>query len=193
MCSTDRNIPEQISRVLNVIPKPFLDVLLLLHRKLDDTNVEWAVSGNLGEALKVVKIDPDCVEIVTSKEDAIRISQAVKEYNPQVADYELQKLPRNAKIDEKEYPVYIRSYYIEFLVENIMVKVYGDLQYRVNDWDWGDKLEFAPEYVFVTDKKTAVVPLSVKYEIYQSLGWADRAEKIRKATEGPKPPMKSGS
>jgi hypothetical protein len=193
MCSPDNKIPEQISRVLNVIPKPFLDVILLLHRKLDDLDVGWAVSGTLGEALKVVKIDPDCVEIVTTKVDAKRIFQALSEYNPHEVDSMVQRLPRNARIGEKEYPVYTRSYYFEFFVEGIMVRVYGDLQYRVNDWDWGDKLEFTPEYVFVTDKKTAVVPLSVKCEIYQSLGWTDRVEKIRQATEKPKPPIKSGA
>jgi hypothetical protein len=56
--------------------------------------------------------------------------------------------------------------------------VYGDIQYKIDDWAWGDKLEFTPEYVNVTGVKIAVVPLQVKYEIYQKMGWAERAEKI---------------
>ena len=61
-------------------------------------------------------------------------------------------------------------------------KVHGDLQFKVDDWDWGDVLEFDPEYVYVVGAKIAVVPLSVKYELYRSLGWIDRVEKIRLAT-----------
>ena len=52
------------------------------------------------------------------------------------------------------------------------------MQYKINDWDWGDKIEFTPEYVNVTGAKIAVVPLQVKYEIYQKMGWAEKVEKI---------------
>ncbi len=48
----------------------------------------------------------------------------------------------------------------------------------------GDKLEFMPEYVYAVGSKTAaVVPLSVKYEVHQRSGWADRADKVKIALE----------
>lgn len=72
---------------------------------------------------------------------------------------------------------------MDFNLDAVRVKVHGDLQFKVGSWDWGDKLEFTPDYVYVTGKKTAVVPLPFKYELYRSLGWADRAEKIRRAIE----------
>jgi hypothetical protein len=52
------------------------------------------------------------------------------------------------------------------------------MQYKINDWNWGDKLEFTPEYVNVTGVRIAVVPLEVKQEIYKNLGWTDKLEKI---------------
>ena len=83
---------------------------------------------------------------------------------------------------EKNIPFIIRSYYFEFEVDGIKVKVHGDLQFKVGEWDWGDKFEFIPGSIYIVNKKTSLVPLYTIYELYQSLGWADRAEKITDVT-----------
>ena len=69
---------------------------------------------------------------------------------------------RNANINGIEYPIQVRSHYFDFFIGCLKVKVQGDMQYKINDWDWGDKLEFTPEYVNVTGVKIAIVPLQVK-------------------------------
>ncbi len=86
-------------------------------------------------------------------------------------------------LTEKSYPVYIRSYYFDFNINNVKVKVEGDLQFKVGEWDWGDVFDFTPEYVYVVGKKIAVTPLSIASELYRSLGWTDRVEKIREVTQ----------
>ena len=91
---------------------------------------------------------------------------------------ETSKLLRDADINGIGYPLYIKSFYFEFFLDSVKIKVYGDMQYKINDWAWGDKLEFTPDYVNVIGVKIAVVPLQVKYEIYRNLGWNDRVEKI---------------
>ena len=48
------------------------------------------------------------------------------------------------------------------------VKVEGDLQFKVGDWDWGEVFDFAPEYVYVTGKKIAVTPLTINAELYNT-------------------------
>ncbi|HLN46438.1 MAG TPA: hypothetical protein VK209_12100 [Candidatus Sulfotelmatobacter sp.] len=169
----------QLNHVVNVIPKRYVDALLFLHEKFDDKNINWIISGDLAESLRVVDVQPNCIEIVSSKEDAERIFQAVQEFEPQQGSIQIQKLDRNAIVGGKEYPVYTKSYYFDFNLNTVKVKVQGDLQFKVNDWDWGDIFEFTPEYVYIVGKKTAVVPLSIAYELYQNLGWTDRAEKVR--------------
>jgi hypothetical protein len=183
MCVSEDKIPAQVSRVLNLIPESFIYALLILHNRLEANDIEWALGGDFAEALKVVKVNPADFEIVTSKENAERIFDAVEEFKPEAMGVKIQQLPRNAVIGGEEYPIYIRSYFFSFFVGGIAVRVHGDLQYRINGWDYGDKLEFAPEYVFLMDKKIALVPLSLKYEIYQRLGWADRLDKIKQALE----------
>jgi hypothetical protein len=173
-------LEEHINPLLIIIPPQYVSALLKLHEKLDGKNIEWALSGNLGEALRIVRVEPDCIEIVTSKDAAQQIRDAVTEFKPQPIAHLVQQLPRNASNQGKEYPVYVRSHYFEFDIEGIKVKVHGDLQFKVNDWDWGDSFQFNPDIVYVVGKKTSVVPLSVKYQLYQSLGWMDRVEKISK-------------
>jgi hypothetical protein len=173
-------LAEHDNPLLIIVPPQYVSALLKLHEKLDGKNIEWALSGDLGESLRTVRVEPDCIEIVTSKEGAEQIHRAVAEFNPQQLTYTVQKLSRNASIQDNEYPAYIRSHYFEFSIDGIQVKVYGDLQYKVNDWDWGDTFQFNSDTVYIVGKRTSVVPLAVKYELYMNLGWLDRAEKITK-------------
>jgi hypothetical protein len=162
-----------------------------LHEKLGDKTIKWVLTGDLAESLRIVKVEPDCIEIVTSKDDAQRIFEAVQEFVPDPITFQTQTLSRNALIQGKEYPVYIRSYFFNFNLNSVKVKVQGDLQYKVGRWDWGDVFDFTPEYVSVVGKRIAVIPLSIATELYQSLGWVDRVDKIKEVTQKsrvPRPP-----
>ena len=172
-------VMEQLSRVLTIIPQKYIEALLALLARLEGTDIEWAVGGDLGEMLRTIKVTPEAIEILTSREGAQKIAQTVKELNPGRVNLQTQELPRKAKVGEKEFTVYTRSHSFDFKIDSVSVKVYGDLQYKINSWDWGDKIEFTPEYVTIVGKRIAVVPLSLKYELYQMLGWTDRAEKIK--------------
>ena len=180
MSNANSDFMEQLEHVLTVIPQQYVGALLTFHKMVKGKNIEWAVSGDLGEALKAVKVDIDCIEILTSKEGAGQIMQSVQEVQPTKINHKIQQIPRNAIIEGKEYSVFIRSHFFEFSIDSVRVKVHGDLQFRVDDWDWGDKLIFSPEYVYVVGHKMAVVPLSVKYDLYERLGWTDRLEKIKR-------------
>jgi hypothetical protein len=171
---------EHDNPLLIIVPPKYVSALLKLHEKLDGKNIEWALSGDFGEALRTVRVEPDCIEIVASKDAAQQIHDAAAELSGQPIAYLVQQLTRKASIQGKEYPVYVRSHYFELDIEDIKVRVHGDLQYRVNDWAWGDKLQFESDIVYIVGKKTSVVPLQVRYELYRGLGWSDRAEKINK-------------
>jgi|WetSurMetagenome_2_1015567.scaffolds.fasta_scaffold83506_2 hypothetical protein len=176
---------EQLDRIVSVINKPYLDVLLALHEKLDGKNLKWVVDGDLSECMKVVRVEPDCIEIVTSTHDAQKIFKIVQEFNPSPIQLQTRQLHRHAFAGGKGYPVYSRSYYFDFKLKDVLIKVQGDLQFKVADWDWGDVYDFQPEYVYVVGKKIPVTPLAIKQQFYESLGWNDRSEKIKQTIQKP--------
>ncbi len=173
-------IKEQLSSVLSVIEPQYIDTILSLHERLDKSNVQWAIGGDLGEQLRAVKVKPDCMEVLTDKSGSIQIALILKDLAASEASQKTTKLSRNAVLDGKEYPVYERSYYVDFTTFGVQVKVHGDLQIKVGDWEWGEKLEFTPEHVSVVGFDTAIVPLKLKREIYEGLGWTDRVERINR-------------
>ena len=178
MSYSDKLFWKQLDQIVSVIPKPYVDALLALHGKLYEKNLKWIVDGDLSECMHVVQIIPKCIEIVTSKDDAQQFFQAVQEFNPSPISLQTCQLQRNAIVDGNEYPVYVRSFYFDFTLNTVRVNVQGDLQFKVADWDWGEIYDFEPEYVNIVGKRIAVTPLEIKLQLYQSLGWTDRSEKI---------------
>jgi hypothetical protein len=183
MSFTNEEIWNQLGHFVSAIPKQYVDALLTLYEKLQGKDIKWVVNGELAECLKIVKVEPDCIEIISSLEDTQKIYHAVQDFAPGQITFQTTKLSRNALVNGKEFPVYIRCYYFDFNVNNVKVKVEGNLQFKVGEWAWGDVLDFTPDYVHVVGKKIAVTPLSIASELYCSLGWIDRVEKISKVTQ----------
>jgi hypothetical protein len=169
---------EQTGTVPENIAPVYVAALISLQKRLFRQRIEWALWGDLGEALKSIPVRPDCIEIVTSRKGAAEIFLIMKNYAPRGIYFQTQILQRNAIVDGRELPVYLRSHYFEFNFEGVKVKVHGEPQLRIGDFPWENRLEFTPEYTYVIGFKTAIVPLAVKHEFYQRLGWTDRAERI---------------
>jgi len=91
------------------------------------------------------------------------------------------QLERSAEIHLKPLPIIIKSYSSSFNVQGLRLDVHGDLQIKVGDWDWGDPIDFEPEYIYVVSVKVPATPLELKKELYRGLGWYDRVSKIHAA------------
>ena len=143
----------QLSSVLSVIDPLYIETLLLMHKKLARKGIEWALGGDFGEALKTVPVQPTCFEVYTTRKGAAQVFLAVQDCSPSGVYFQTHMLNRNAVGDGKEYPVFVRSYFFEFTLNTLKVKVYGDAQYRIGNWAWGGKLEFTPEHVYVAGEK----------------------------------------
>ncbi len=180
-----QDILNKLYEVLYVISSQYVKALVALHQRFKNKNIKWVVNGDLAEALRTVQVDPDCIEIICTKQDAEKIFQAVQDLNPSPFNYQTSQLSRNAIINGSEFPIHVRSYYFDFNLHSVLVKIQGDLQFKVGNWDWGDIFLVAPEYVYVVGKKTAITPLTVKAELYQHLGWADRFEKVKEVIQKP--------
>lgn len=61
------------------------------------------------------------------------------------------------------------------------MRVHGDYQLKVGEWDWGDPLIFETDSVILLGLDVPLMPLRLKSEIYITLGWLERATLISEA------------
>jgi hypothetical protein len=185
------NIPGRPSLDIPVydgkVPKPedvtvlnptLLKTVIMLGGALKDMKAKWAIGGDAGEIIKGVHVKTDHLEILTTKEGCDEVCGLLAQYvTLQPAEKEV-KLPREADIDAKMLPVYIKSHYAELTIDKVRVEVYGDEQIKVGEWEWGDPLDFIPDYSYIVNRKVPIVPLRLKQELDLGLGWLDRLELI---------------
>jgi hypothetical protein len=180
------NIPLIESRVpkpeeLVVISQPVLNATIRIGEALKDCSEKWAIGGDAGEILAGVNVHPDHFTILTTTAGSEEVSKRLKTFQIESPKILERQLERNAEIGLTPHPVSVKSLASQFLIDGERVDVHGDLQIKVGDWDWGDPLDFEPEYVYVVSVKVPVVPLELKTELYMGLGWTDRVKKINQA------------
>lgn len=163
------------------LPMPLLRGVIFLGGNLKDLKAKWAIGGDAGEIIKGVNVKTNHLEILTTKEGCEEICKLLAGYVTLPPSKVEKKLQREADVDGKLYPVQVRSYYGELTINNVGVEVHGDEQIRVGEWEWGDPLDFEPDYSYVVREKVPIVPLRLKQELDLGLGWLDRLELISKA------------
>ena len=166
---------------LIVLAPPLLDATVRIGELLKDLPAKWAMAGDIGEILLGVNVRPDHLTILTSADGCNQISTRLATTQVGTAQSKERKIDRSAEIDLKQYPVHVKSYEARFDVDRQRLDVYGDLQIKVGDWDWGDPLDYEPDYVYVVSQKVPVLPLKLKLHLYMGLGWIDRVRKIQEA------------
>jgi hypothetical protein len=170
--------PEEIPLCPQPILKASMKILERLNGKVQG---KWAVGGDAGEVMTGVNVTPEYIEILTTKEGCDEISKLLADYQKLAPAMAERKLPREADIDGKMLPVFIKSYYAEFAIDGTKLEVHGDEQIKVGEWEWGDPLDFTPDYTYIPGGKLPLVPLSLKSELDLGLGWLDRVKLISDA------------
>jgi hypothetical protein len=180
------NIPLIESRVpkpeeLVVISQPMLNSTIRIGQLLKDCSEKWAIGGDAGEILAGVNVRPNHITILTTTAGCEEVSKRLETFQIESPKITERQLERNAEIDATHLPVSVRSFASQFRIDGERIDVHGDLQIKVGDWDWGDPLDFEPEYVNVVGVNVPVLPLEFKTELYMGLGWTDRVKKINQA------------
>ena len=180
------NIPVFQSRIpkpeeLVVLNKPLLDATVEVGNLLKDCQAKWALAGDIGEILNGVNVQPDHLTILTNIEGCEEISKKLERFQVEASRQVQTQTKRDAEIEPKPMPINIKSYASTFNLNGQRLNVHGDLRIKVGDWDWGDPLDFEPEYVYVVGVKVPVIPLELKTHLYMGLGWMDRVRKINEA------------
>jgi hypothetical protein len=165
-----------------ILPAPLLRAAVKMGTMLKDAQAKWAFGGDAGEIIKGVNVRTDYLEIVTTKEGTEEISRLLAGYVTLAPAAAEKRLSRDADFGGKMLPIYIRSHYAELKVDGVRVELYGDLQFKVAEWDWGDPIDYEVEHVNIIGKNVPTIPLRLKSELDLGLGWLDRVELISDAT-----------
>jgi len=180
------NIPIFQSRIpkpeeLVVLDKPLLEATIELGNLLKDCQAQWAFAGDIGEILNGVNVRPDHLTILANLMGCEEIGKRLERFQVEASRMVETQIERSAEIEPKPMPITTKSYRSRFNLKGQRLDVHGELRIKVGDWDWGDPLDYEPEYVYVVGVKVPVVPLELKTRLYRGLGWYDRVSKIHAA------------
>jgi hypothetical protein len=164
-----------------ILPVPFISCLLTIAKKLEGSEVKWAVGGETSEIIQGVHVNPANIEIFTDKAGMEELVRRMADYNPSPVSMVERKLDRAASHEGKELPVVVRANQCKLVVDGVDVYAYSDYQFKVGDFEWGDTLEFEPAVVNVAGTIIPVMHSRIMSEIYLMLGWDDRVEMISDA------------
>ena len=146
----------------------YLKALRNINARLNNTSVNWAVTGSVGFALQGVPAEPNDIDIQTDKRGAYEIERHFYEF-----------MTKRVTFSSTER---IRSHFGELRINGINVEIMGDIQKRLEDGSWENPvdLEYHKRVVEVEGMKMPVLSLEYEYQAYLKLGRIDKAKMLRK-------------
>jgi hypothetical protein len=166
------------AETVTVLSPVLLKTVVWLGEQLWEMTEMWGIGGDCGEIIKGVHRRTEHVEIFTTKKGCEEICEVLSQYVRKAPSEVESRSERDADVDGKMLPVYTKSWYAELVYDKTKVEVHGDERIRVGEWDWGDPLEFEPDYSYILTNRIPIVPLRLKQELDLGLGWLDRLDAI---------------
>jgi len=144
--------------------------LTTILRKLDNRELEWALTGGASFILQGLDYDTSDIDIQCSKKAAYEIENIFSKYVvEEVHLWETEKM---------------RSHFGRLKIDNVEVEVMGAVNKKVNG-DWEEPVDVS-EKLTVVDYKTFEVPvLNLQYEAeaYEKLGRKEKANRLQELAE----------
>ncbi len=100
-----------------MISNKILKVLRKIAVDLEKNNIKWVLVGSLSLALNGVDVIPHDIDIVTTKEGALKLNEIWREYIIKKVSYSETDL--------------FRSYYGKFKIDGVPIEVMGELEAKV--------------------------------------------------------------
>ena len=150
-----------------VITPIYLQVLVVLHTRLKDTPICWAITGSMGMVLQGMDLEIHDIDLQCDREGAYAIQNLFPEY-----------MTERVQLLEREYT---RSHFGRMQIMNLQVEVMGDMAHRDAGTGWNDPpdLSCLIRRVDFVGMDLPVMDLEHEYVAYQQLGRPEKAAKIR--------------
>jgi len=149
----------------------FITVLRQIVAALQDSGVNWALTGSLSFVLQGLPLEPHDIDIQTDEAGAYEIERRFSS-----------RVSRRVTFSSSEH---MRSHLGVLLIEGVQVEIMGDIQKRLADGIWEAPVDLSCHKQFVSFEGMQVPVLSLEYEAqaYQKIGRLERADMLRKAVQ----------
>jgi hypothetical protein len=150
----------------------FLKVLRKINTRLNNTSVNWVITGSFGFALQGLPVEPNDIDIQTDKEGAYEIECHFSEF-----------MTKRVTFSSTEK---IRSHFGKLMIDGIKVEIMGGIQKRLENESWENPvdLDHHKRGVEVDGMKVPVLSLEYEYQAYMNLGRIETAEMLRDWLQG---------
>lgn len=155
-------------RFQRMLDPTYLNILRKLYIRLENTDINWVITGSLGFALQGVPIHPNDIDIQTDKAGAYEIERCF-------SDFIVEKVAFSSARR-------IRSHFGIISIDGVRVEIMGDIQKQLVDGTWEAPVDLNcyKQMVEIKDMQIPVLSLDYELQAYKKLGRLDRAEILRK-------------
>ena len=143
-------------------------VLRVIAQRLQDTSINWVVTGSCGFALQGLAVAVHDIDLQTDAAGAYAVERLF-------ADQSTRKVSFSAS--ER-----IRSHFGALVIDGIQVEIMGDIQKRLGDGTWEAPVDISryKRWVALDGMRIPVLALEYEYEAYLKLGRIEKAEMLRR-------------
>jgi hypothetical protein len=151
----------------NMIDHIYISVLHIIFTCLQDSKVNWALTGSLSFALQGLPVEPHDIDVQTDDVGAYEIERLLAEY-----------VVKNISFSSAEN---IRSHFGALSIDGINVEIMGNIQKRLPDGTWEKAVDIKrhKRSIVVENMHIPVLSLEYEYEAYIKLGRFERAQMIK--------------
>jgi hypothetical protein len=143
-----------------------LSALRIIHARLKNSDVIWAVTGSLGMSLQGMPVEVHDIDIQTSEPGAYEIERRFSDYVTTPVRYSSSER--------------IRSHLGKLEINGIKVEIMGAIQKRSDDvWEEPVRMERYRNWVEIEGMQIPVLSLDYEYQAYRKLGRVEKANMIK--------------
>jgi len=147
-----------------MVDQRFLRVLRTVSLQLNESNVQWALVGSLGLAVRGMSTEPHDIDIITDKAGAYEMERLFSRY-----------VTRRVALRTSEK---IQSHFGILEIQGVKIEIMGDFQIKLPDGSWESPPDLARylQTVQVDDMHVHVLSLEWEYQTSLKLGRGEKAE-----------------
>ena len=141
-----------------------LGILRMISLQLNENNVQWALVGSLGLAIRGISTESHDVDIITDKAGAYEMERLFSRF-----------VTKRVALRTSER---IRSHFGILEIDGVKVEIMGDFQIKLPDGSWESPPDLARylQTVQVDDMHVHVLSLEWEYQTSLKLGRGEKAE-----------------